>query len=475
MPENPFLYLQRNADERPTAAFLRTPTRTISNADAVVEVKKLAYELRRLGVTAGQVVALDVPDALSVVFTEAIYHEAAISTVIPPGHVVGEAFRVDWVFSSRAAHPQGDARMVPVDATFLQRVAENPYGIRPSEEPIETLRIVFSSGTTGRPKAVALGRDMERAMDAALDSWVQAAPSLCLMDTGTVAGVGEFFLSVKAGVPYLSTAGHDDAAIVRLIDAAQVRTLRGSPNQLAALVDELDAQGRTIPSVATVISSGTFLPPRVAERIRAVTEGCMLLTGYGSTEAGSGAQRVYTSADPYDAGQIARGTTLEIVDDQHRPVPAGVTGRIRYRSFGMATGYLGDPEATASAFHEGWFYPGDLGHLREDGGLTLAGRESERLNAGGVKVDPSRIDHVALGHPGVREASSFAFPDESGLDRIGLAIVADEDVDTAALVQLLAREFTVAAPSLVVRVGEIPRTATGKPRRGELAALIAAH
>lgn len=467
---NPFLHLQRNADEHPDELFLRTPSHTLTHAEAVVEVKRLAYELRRLGVRPGQIVALDVPDALGAIFSEAVYHEAAISTVIPAGHVVGDAFRVDWIFSAHGAAPQGDARMVAVDDSFLRHVAENPFGIRPSEEPIETMRIVFSSGTTGRPKAIALGRAMERAMDAALSSWFSAGPTLSLMDLGTAAGFGELFLSVKAGVPYLAGGGELPPALVRLADTAGVRTLRASPNQLAAIVEELERVGHTLPSVEVVVVSGTFLPPAVADRLRAVTDGCTILVNYGSTEAGGAARRVYTSADPYDAGQIQPGSTVEIVDEADRVVPTGVTGRIRHRAPGMATGYLGDPDATARTFRDGWFYPGDLGYLRDDGGLTLVGRETELLNAGGVKIDPSRIDHVALGHPGVREACSFAYPDESGLDRIGLAVVADDDVDAPALVELLRRHFDVAAPSLVARVDEIPRTPTGKPKRRDLAA-----
>ncbi|MDQ2669587.1 MAG: hypothetical protein M3Y31_03070, partial [Gemmatimonadota bacterium] len=70
---NPFLYLQRNADEHPDGVFMRTADSVVTNAEAVVETKKLAYELRRLGVQAGDLVALQLPDRLSVLFTEAIY------------------------------------------------------------------------------------------------------------------------------------------------------------------------------------------------------------------------------------------------------------------------------------------------------------------------------------------------------------------------------------------------------------------
>lgn len=466
---NPFLYLQRNADENPRGVFSRSADQTVTNADALVSVKRIAYEMRRLGVTAGQVVALDLPDQLSILFTEAVYHEAAVSTVIPDGYVADGAFRVDWVFTNRASTPQPGARVVAVDGAFLRLVEQNPYGIRPSEEPIDILRIVFSSGTTGTPKAIAIGRTMEQAMDAALPVWFHGAPLLSLMDTGTAAGLGEFYLAVKGGQPYHCAGGAAPDAVARLAAQVGVRTLKGSPAQVAALVEELERQQRTLPTIETVIVAGTVMPPGVAERMRRAAEGCSIFSNYGSTEAGGAASRLYESDDPYDAGQIARGSQVEIVDEHDAPLPDGEVGRIRHRSFGMAHEYLGSPEATARSFRDGWFYPGDLGFIRPDGGLTLAGREAEVLNAGGVKIDPNRLDHFALEYPGVLDACSFDYATASGIRQVGMAVVARGDLDVNGLVGGLTARFGAAAPTLVARVAEIPRTATGKPKRRDLA------
>ena len=397
-PVNPFLYLQRNADADPRGIFLRTPDTSLTNAEAVVEVKKLAYELRRLGVAAGDLVALDLPDRLSILFTEAVYHEAAISTVVPREYVANGRLPVRWIFASGTPSVLPGATVVTVDARFLQRVNENPYGISPSEAPIEILRIVFSSGTTGTPKAIALGRDMEQLMDAALATWFQAGPNLTTMDTGTAPGMGEFSLSVKARQPFLSVGGATPEATARLIAAQSVRTLKGSLAQVVAVVEHVEAQQQTLPSIDVVQVIGTTVPPTVAERLRSVTGGCRIIGTYGSTEAGSATFRAYDTDDPFDVGPVAPGATIEIVDDDDQPLPPGEVGRIRHRSPGMVRGYYDDPEATALGFKDGWFYPGDLGYLREDGGLSLAGRESEILNAGGVKVDQNRIDHLALEH-----------------------------------------------------------------------------
>jgi len=466
---NPFLHLERNAADAPNGVFLKTADETVTNAEALVLARKIAFEMRRLGVVPGEVVALDLPDRLSVLFTEAVYHEAAVSTVLPDAYPVDGALIVDWVFTTRPTVHEGRARVIAVDAQFLQHVEQNPYGIAIRPEPIETLRIVFSSGTTGTPKAIALGATMEAAMAAAVPMWFATGPNLVLMDTGTPVGIGEFFLSVKAGHPFLCAGGAGLAEIVRLATREAVGTLRGSPSQVAALVDELEAQASTLPSVKMVVVAGTVLAVGLAERLQRATEGCVIVSNYGSTEAGTATVRRDGFTDPFDLGHVAPGATVEIVDDEDEILPDGVEGRIRHRGFGMATGYLNDEAATARAFKGGWFYPGDRGFVRPDGGLTLTGRESELLNAGGVKVDPLRIDQAALEAIGVIDACSFEYTDRSGVGRVGLALVTEDVIDIDEVVASLSARFAQAAPTLVARLDTIPRTATGKPLRRVLA------
>jgi acyl-CoA synthetase (AMP-forming)/AMP-acid ligase II len=210
------------------------------------------------------------------------------------------------------------------------------------------------------------------------------------------------------------------------------------------------------------------MPTALATRLRRRTEGCEVYTLYGSTEATIATARYYDSDDPFDAGLPFAGSEIEIVDDADERLPSGQVGRIRHRHPNMITGYLGDPESTARNFRNGWFYPGDLGFIRPDGGLTLAGRSSELLNSGGVKIDPVQLDLFARENPRVRDAASFAFEGSSGIQRIGIAVVVDDDFDVNALIGEFARRFGPAAPHLVARIDEIPRNALGKPMRQSL-------
>lgn len=472
---NPFLHLEHNAQTNPTGVFLRSADDTLTNESAFVSAKKLAYELRRLGVKRGDVIALDLPDPLSILFTEAIFHEAATSTILPTGYTAEGVFTIDWIFSSAASPtPQSGARLETVDAQFLKRVDENPYGINPREGVADIVRIVFSSGTTGTPNAIPLSRDGEDYGEGDLEFLHQGSPFLVFFGFGTAWAYGTFRRCVEAGLPFLSLGGAGQETIVQMAVENSVTSLQASPAQLAAFVAEMESQGRTLPSIESVFVGGTAMPPRLAERLRQVAEGCHISSGYGSTEARMATRLDGEPLDAADVGHVIPGSELEIVDENDQPVPDGTIGRIRTRHPLMARGYLGNPEATAQRFRDGWFYPGDLGLFRPDKGLTLAGRESETINAGGVKIDPTRLDAFVIGHPGVGDACSFSYTAESGIEQIGLALVVSDNFDVQALVRELSAQFDVSAPTLVARVDSIPRNEMGKPLRRELSATFGA-
>jgi acyl-CoA synthetase (AMP-forming)/AMP-acid ligase II len=153
---------------------------------------------------------------------------------------------------------------------------------------------------------------------------------------------------------------------------------------------------------------------------------------------------------------------VQIVDDDDEVLPDGQTGRIRHQHPHMVHGYLGSPEATRNSFKDGWFYPGDLGFIRPDKGLTLAGRASEVLNAGGVKLDPIQLDLFAVTHPKVIDACSFGYTTSAGIQQIGIALVTEDGLDVRALIRAFDEKFGIAAPKLVARATEIPRNAMGQ-------------
>lgn len=207
--------------------------------------------------------------------------------------------------------------------------------------------------------------------------------------------------------------------------------------------------------------------------------GIPVLHAYGMTEV---AQIV--TCNRLDPGGRRPGSAglpvvneVRVAADDGSVAPAGTWGEVQVRGPSVFSGYLGDPAATAAAFVDGWFRTGDLGALDADGFLTLRGRLSEIVNRGGQLVAPAEVDAAALSHPSVVEAAAFPIPHPSLGHDLGLAVVTADGAVPPDLVIHLARHLTlVKRPRRIDVVASIPRTATNKPRRDQLAAtVLAAH
>ena len=155
---------------------------------------------------------------------------------------------------------------------------------------------------------------------------------------------------------------------------------------------------------------------------------------------------------------------LQIVDDNDNQLPAMSVGHIRYRRKEMATSYYKNPQATAQFFKDGYFYPGDLGFIDLTGRLMLQGRSSEVINLGGVKVNPERIDSIALAQLGVRDCATFARMNDSGVEELGIALVVDVDFDKENFEKAMASKSPVQIRQASI-VQVIPRNEMGKIQR----------
>lgn len=469
----PFDYLALRAVLTPNGACFDALDQTLTFEEVHRHATQIAGVMREIGVRPGDTVALELPTGMHLLFLEAVFHEAAISCMLQSVAANEDTFVADWLFSSAADSSRLARRTVPVDREFLQRVRAQRTDIPalryPSAQSI--CRVVFSSGTTGFPKPVAFTVEMiEYRARAAARFWMHTPPFMSLLDVGTVSGFQTFYSSVMRGVPYLvpGTAEHNLAQIQR----HSVASIKASPAQIAALTEAvLRAQVKT-ESLRIVQFAGTSLPPPVARSARAAM-GAQIHNLYGSTETGTISARYEDSDSPFDAGTVTPESEVQVVDDAHNPLPSGEVGIIRYRRPLQAVGYYQDPEATASSFRDGWFYPGDNGSLSSDGRLTLAGRTSEMVNAGGVKIDPARVDAFAAELTGIRDVAGFAHVNRTGMTEFILAIVCNEFFDSQRAVEELTHAFGTARPSVLFQVPSIPRNDMGKPLRQELALVYA--
>jgi acyl-CoA synthetase (AMP-forming)/AMP-acid ligase II/thioesterase domain-containing protein/acyl carrier protein len=222
-----------------------------------------------------------------------------------------------------------------------------------------------------------------------------------------------------------------------------------------------------------VRSCSSPLPEHVANELMSTFQ-CPVIEAYGMTEA---AHQLATTpvGEARRAGSVgkASGLQLAVMGEHGQLLPANTVGEIVAKGHSLMRGYENNPHENTSAFLDGWFRTGDEGRLDADGYLYITGRIKELINRAGEKIAPREVEEVLLDHPAVAEAVAFAMPDPA-LGEVPAAVVVLRNglwVDPSTLRELVAlRLAPFKVPRLIEVVDQIPKGATGKPQRIQIAA-----
>ena len=469
MTFQPFSALAEAAVAHPEGLFYADTAQTLTFTEARDLAVQFSTHLKSLGGAGGDTVAVDLPTGMQALFAFALAHVGAISATVGVANSP-DGVEWDWWITSQNGSTGPTRNVVIVDNQFLISAAGLATTAEPAElSPESICRIALTSGTTGRPKAVALTAVMvdHRATEAA-KLFDPGSPFLCTLGLTTTSGFHTLVASTRAGLPYLAPS--NGAGNRALIEKFGVTAIKSSPQQIADIVA---AGGDSrLESLRTVYSAGGKLSQTMVDSVRGISDA-RVVNLYGSSEAGRAAEmEIGDSVDPRLAGVVVASADLEIVDDAGAPVLHGQLGIVRYRSPHMATAYVGEPAGSAHAFAGGWFYPGDRGVLTPERELFLDGRVSDTLNAGGVKIDPTEFEEFAITLPGVVDAIGFTHTNDQGVEQFVLA-VAGSGIDIAAVSTALSQRFGRTKPSSIFSVPELPRTETGKASRRLVAELFA--
>ncbi|MFO1025885.1 MAG: long-chain fatty acid--CoA ligase [Acetobacteraceae bacterium] len=361
---------------------------------------------------------------------------------------------------------------ITVDAGWLPDGPADPGAPPPPihRDSASIFRITESSGTTGMPKPVVVTHEQMTQRQLLHQLMEPSGP-----DTRRVVGVG---FDCNIGMQYVLLTLWAGGTLVlssppRIAEALTrhgVTTIVTTPATLRAMLDGLPDDAGPFPSLRTVHTGGSLLPPALhrltAERLTPEIHAIM-----GATEISaiaSGPMRDMVNK-PDSVGTIWPGIDVEALDEAGHPLPVGQTGVLRIRSPLLASGYLHADDDAAERFQDGWFYASDIGTVWPDGTLTLSGRTSEAINAGGQKVHPHIIEQALLKLPTVLEAAAFGVPDSSGVVRIQAAIVARAPIEDAVLITFCQRALGPIAPVGILQMKALPRNANGKILRERLA------
>jgi acyl-coenzyme A synthetase/AMP-(fatty) acid ligase len=451
--------------------------RILSYADLLAVVRGAAAKLRRQGLTSGQTVAIYVTDPVHHwILTLAVMHEAAASASAHPNYdPMPTGMPVDVYIADRISPFMTRSPVVQVDAAWFNDCAAAGRGVTAHgfESEDALARVVSSSGTTGEPKAIGLtiGMLRQRVWTAVSNDLV--GPSLTMMTLSTVGGFSVALNALVKGKPIVFA--FTSAAVERSIELVGVSSVFASPVQLASLVSYLEPRSTKLPSLRNLAFAGATMPASLMRRLQRRLL-CSLEGVYGSTETGMVTAASTRMLEKHSgcAGIVVTSARVELVDEQGVRVPDGQDGIIRIQTMGMATGYIGDPQTTAQAFRDGWFFPGDRGRFVDDGVLVITGRETELINMGGSKMNPVLIDEFLCEQAGIRDAAAFGVENDSGVPQIWAAVVVDREIDVGKLIESCRSQFGVKSPSRIFALDSIPRNTMGKTQRDQVKANVMA-
>lgn len=488
-------WLAHRADATPTAPAVHAGGTTTTYADLDDRVEEVAGRLAGLG--AG------VDDHVGVVchtrpsFVDLVHATMRVGAVLVPlnarltaaelGERVDRADLSVLVAEDRtleravAAGDRADVPVVSADgdhegARDLLSVAPETYDL-PAMTPNDVQAMLFTSGTTGTPKAVALtatnlavsaGASAFRLGVLPDDRWYVPLP---MYHMGGLAPVYRSVLYGTSVVVEESGDGFDPRRTLDGMHAADATCVSMVPTVLQRILES--GSGNPFPSSLRFVLLGGAKAPRSLLKA-CVDRGVPVAPTYGMTETSS---QIATAA-PREAresvgtvGSPLVFTDVTVVDEDDHPVEAGETGEIVVSGPTVTAGYYGDVASTRESFCTHGFRTGDVGYRDDDGRLFVLNRADDRIVSGGENVDPGEVLDVLLNHPMVEDAAVMGLPDEEWGERVAALVVGE--VEKPELLDFLDDRLAgFKKPKTVVFVEALPRTASGTVDRQEARELL---
>ena len=450
-------------------AALAFDEREYSLAELDALANGMATTLEHRGVRAGDRVALMSSNRPEfVVALRAIWRLGAAAVLLSPAWRETEVEHALAV--TKPSHAVGDH---PVLAGLMPMLAlDDPVtpGRRPFEPPSADADalFVFSSGTTGMPKAV---RHTHGAFAVAVRHWRDALglTSADRMQIVTppshILGLLNIVMALETGAWIRLHRRFDIDQMLHHIEADGITIEMAVAPIALALAAHPKLDSYDLSSLRYVMWCATPVTESVAEAVTA-RAGVNWVTAYGTSELPVLTCNSLEGAKLDTVGRPVPGVDLRIVSlEDGTPVATGEVGEIQARSDSVMVGYLPD-EATAQAFSDGWYRTGDVGYLDSDGWLRITDRAKEMIKVRGFQVAPAEIEAVLHGHPDVDDCAVFGVDDMADGEAVVAAVATHGSVDPDELTALVAdRLASYKRLSRVVLVPEIPRLPSGKVLR----------
>lgn len=353
-------------------------------------------------------------------------------------------------------------------------------------QPRDPVCIVYTSGTTGAPKGVALSHAgvLGNGRSAARDmlGLTPQDKTMAVMPLFHVGGMWyHLFPSLASGCTTLVLPEFAPAIVLRELAARRITNVHLVPTMIAALLQQPDAGDHDLSCVRLMFYAASSMPPELLRQAMRVFSACGFAQAYGSTEGG--VVTVLDREDHQRAGQPSgehlllscgrpmSGRKLRIVDGEGRRLGMGAIGEIEVHSPDVMQGYWNDDAATRRVLHGGWLATGDLGYEDGEGFVYIADRKNDMIVTGGENVFPSEVEGHLYADPDIQEAAVFGLPDPKWVERVVAAVVLKPGhaISAEAIVaRLKDRVAAYKCPKEIHFVQTLPKSAVGKVLRKQL-------
>ncbi|MDH6217944.1 acyl-CoA synthetase [Streptomyces pseudovenezuelae] len=490
--------LDYHLSQRPDAVVITQAKQRLTVRELHERVNRLAAGLAELGVGRGDVVGLLLYNRPE--FLELLYAAGRLGAVFLPlnyrlseeewqyilGHAEARVLVTEPEFTRAAdriaANVPGLEHRIQVGGAATARpwtgyeelLARHPGArVEPVEAgPDDLQRLMYTSGTTARPKGVCITHGNVQAKNLAHIVHFGLTSADTTLVCGPLYHVGGLDMPalgvLYAGGSVVLQRKFDPEGVLHAIEEHGVTNVWLAPAMVNAVLQVPDRDSYDTASVRFVLGGGEKTPEPVLRRIMNAFPNAWFADAYGLTETVSGdtfLDRAHALTKLGSVGRPVPHTRVRIVDDTGKEVPAGELGEITLRGPKVFAGYWRDEKATAAALKDGWFHTGDIGHVDEDGFLHVDDRKKDMIVSGGENIATPEVERVLYEHPAVLEAAvvGLTHPRWGEVPRAFVVLRPETDAGAAELREFCrARLAKFKVPARIDFVAELPRTPSGK-------------
>jgi long-chain acyl-CoA synthetase len=356
---------------------------------------------------------------------------------------------------------------------------EEPLHVLEDRDPDDTAVILYTSGTTGKPKGAELTHaNLYKNCTVAAENLGEITEDDRLLgalplfhsfgQTCTLNGG----IHARAMISMIPRFDPDKA--LEIIERDKITLFQGVPTMYNGMLHASNKDDADTSTLRVCMSGGSAMPEEVMRNFEKQF-GCKVLEGYGLSETSPVASFNHPDKEN-KAGSIGtpiEGVEMKLVDDDGNEVDDGEVGEIAIKGHNIMKGYWNREEATAESIKDGWFFSGDMGKKDEDGYFFIVDRKKELIIRGGYNVYPREIEEVLYEHPAVQEAAVIGVPDDNLGEEVGAAVVLKEGEELSAdeLKKYVKEEVAAYKyPRQIWFLDELPKGPTGKILKREIEA-----